>query len=444
MQTAIADAPMPVAPTADILGRAMLLVLSLGLLAAAWIVARTDPVAPPQAAARYARPTTPPPPVEPLELKAVAPQDAVAINAAIPFSTAPNPAARPFFLAPTSPDYARSVDCLAAVGLYEAGSGDADGQRSVIQVVLNRLRHPAFPKTICGVVFQGSERRTGCQFTFTCDGAMRRIPSAEAWTRARAVAQQMLGGHVYTSVGYATHYHTDWVVPYWSASLDKVTAVGTHLFFRWTGWWGTPGAFHDRYAGGEPAMGQLAGLSEAHRGGAVLMADGIAAPIEALADPLLLARYDKTIVREGDSFIVPFGRKASPDSFPSLALAACGTLDHCKVMGWAEIAETPRSFPVDPAALAGMSFSYLRDRKSGFEKSLWNCDEFNRADKRDCMKTRTVTAQETRAPRTGKERVSLQDLRTALLRPAPEPQDDAAPIAPRPKAKPIPMATDQP
>lgn len=444
MQTIIADVQTPVAPKADILGRAMLLVFVLGLLAAAWATARTDPGAPPRLAERSQRPPTPPPPVEPLMLKAVAPQDAVAINAAVPFSTAPNPAAHPFFLASSSPDYARSADCLAAAGLYEAGSGDADGQRAVIQVILNRLRHPAFPKTICGVVFQGSERATGCQFTFTCDGAMRRVPSADAWRRARAVAEQMLGGHVYAAVGHATHYHTDWVVPYWSASLDKVAAVGTHLFFRWTGWWGTPPAFRNRYAGGEPAIVQLAGLSEAHRGGAVQMADAAAAgPLETIANPVLLARYDKTIVRDGDSFIVPFGRKASPDSFPSLALAACGDRDHCKVMGWAEIAETPRSFPVDPAALAGMSFSYLRNRRTGFEKALWNCDEFERADKRDCMKPRTIAAQETRAPRTGKERISLQDLRTALLKPAPEPETPVAMPA-RPKAKPIPMTTDQP
>jgi len=444
MTTVSADAPVSGSPPADILGRAMLPVFCVGLLVCAWMVARTDPVMPSHSVTRYDRPSTPPPPVEPLELKAVAPKDALAINKAVPFSTAPNPAAHPFFLASTSPDYARSLDCLAAVGLYEAGSGDADGQRAVIQVVLNRLRHPAFPKTICGVVFQGSERRTGCQFTFTCDGAMRRVPSTEAWERARTVARQMLGGFVYNSVGHSTHYHTDWVVPYWSASLDKVAAVGTHLFFRWTGWWGTPGAFRNSYAGGEPAIGQLAGLSDAHRGGAVQMADGATAALETVANPALLARYDKTIVRDGDSFIVPFGRKVSPDSFPSLALAACGTLDHCKVMGWAEIAETPRSFPIDPTALAGMSFSYLRDRKTGFEKALWNCDEFARTDKRDCMKQRTVTAQETRAPRTGKERVSMQDFRTALMKPAAEPEEAPVPIPARPKPKSIPMATDQP
>ncbi|MCZ3110870.1 cell wall hydrolase, partial [Acinetobacter baumannii] len=68
---------------------------------------------------------------------------------------------------------ARAIDCMAAAVLYEAGD-DAVGQRAVAQVVINRVRHPAFPKTICAVVFQGSDRATGCQFTFTCDGALVR------------------------------------------------------------------------------------------------------------------------------------------------------------------------------------------------------------------------------------------------------------------------------
>lgn len=166
--------------------------------------------------------------------------------------------------------------------------------------------------------------------------------------------------------------------------------------------------------------------------------------VDAVADPMLLARYDKTIVRDGDSFIVPFGRKVSPDQFPRLALAACGMLDHCKVMGWAEIAETPRGFPVDPAALANMSFSYLRDRRTSYEKALWNCDEFDRTDKTECMKTRTAVARETAAPRIGKERISMKDLRTALLRPTPEDEVPvSAPMPPRAKPKPVPMHADE-
>jgi hypothetical protein len=90
-------------------------------------------------------------------------------------------------MAGSAEDRARARTCLAQTAWYEAGQ-DRAGQQAVVQVVLNRVRHPAYPKTICGVVFQGSERRTGCQFTFTCDGSLARVPSAAAWKDALAVA----------------------------------------------------------------------------------------------------------------------------------------------------------------------------------------------------------------------------------------------------------------
>ncbi|NJM51157.1 MAG: hypothetical protein HC843_10015 [Sphingomonadales bacterium] len=178
-----------------------------------------------------------PPAVEPVAFKPLEAKDAKAVNAETPFSAAPNPAAAPFAFSGDNAARARAADCLTAAVLYEAGN-DRIGQQAVAQVVINRARHPAFPKSICGVVFQGSERRTGCQFTFTCDGALARRYSAAAWGAARQVASAALSGSVYAPVGLATHYHTDWVVPYWSDSLEKITAVGTHLFFRWPGGWG--------------------------------------------------------------------------------------------------------------------------------------------------------------------------------------------------------------
>ena len=208
-------------------------------------------------------PPGPPPAPEPLAFRAIAPEDAVAFNASIPISKESNPAARPFMLNGVSDvDKLRSIDCLTAAVYYEAAVEPTDGQRAVAQVVLNRLRHPAFPKSVCGVVFQGSDRSTGCQFTFTCDGSLARIPSAAGWARARKVAEEALAGKVYKPVGYATHYHTNWVVPYWSATLTKVADVGTHIFYRWEGGWGRPSAFRGRYAGVEPpisALGQGSG-----------------------------------------------------------------------------------------------------------------------------------------------------------------------------------------
>ena len=128
------------------------------------------------------------PVAEPLVFAAVGREKARLLNAAIPFSTAPTISARPFALAGFADSRERALDCLASALWYEAGD-DETGQRAVGQVVLNRVRHPAFPGTVCGVVFQGSERRTGCQVTFTCDGALARIPSPQSWGRARAVAR---------------------------------------------------------------------------------------------------------------------------------------------------------------------------------------------------------------------------------------------------------------
>jgi spore germination cell wall hydrolase CwlJ-like protein len=125
------------------------------------------------------------------------------------------------------------VECLAAAVHYEAANQGHDGMAAVAQVVLNRLMDPRYPKTVCGVVFQGSTRHTGCQFTFTCDGAMERhVPSLVAWKRAEEVAEQALDGYVMADVGGATHYHTVWVHPYWSPSLVKVATLGAHIFYR--------------------------------------------------------------------------------------------------------------------------------------------------------------------------------------------------------------------
>lgn len=204
---------------------------------------------------------TPPEP-EPMRFRDVAPKDALAINAAVPISDLPNPPARPFAASFATPlDRLRATECLTAAVYYEAAIEPLEGQRAVAQVVLNRVRHPAYPRTVCGVVFQGWERSTGCQFTFTCDGGIRRTPSASLWARARRIAEEAIAGKVYAPVGWATHYHTNWVVPYWSSSLVKAAIVGTHIFYRWTGGWGTGPAFRSRYAGTEMDVTKLRHLS---------------------------------------------------------------------------------------------------------------------------------------------------------------------------------------
>ena len=184
------------------------------------------------------------------------------VNASVPFSVDPNPAAKPFRLVADADTRARALTCMTQAIYYEAALEPTDGQRAVAQVVLNRMRHPIFPHSVCGVVFQGSQLKTGCQFSFTCDGSLSRAPVAWAWNNARAVAERALDGDVYKPVGEATHYHTTYVVPWWQPTVSKVAQVGAHIFYRWQGGQGLPGAFVGRYAGLEPSTAALAAAAQ--------------------------------------------------------------------------------------------------------------------------------------------------------------------------------------
>lgn len=187
--------------------------------------------------------------LNPFEVRDVAPDKAVAINAAMPIASGPNPAARPFAAPPVkSLAYARALECLAQAIYYEAALEPLDGQRAVAQVILNRVRHPAYPASVCAVVYQGHERATGCQFSFTCDGALARTPMRQYWLTAREVAHAALQGYAFAPAGNATHYHANYVVPYWASTLTKNLVVGNHIFYRWNGGWGRPAAFTQRYS----------------------------------------------------------------------------------------------------------------------------------------------------------------------------------------------------
>ncbi len=172
--------------------------------------------------------------------------------------------AQPFSMAGASPTAkARALQCLATAIYYEAASESEAGQRAVAQVILNRVRHPAFPASVCGVIYQGSERNTGCQFSYACDGSMARAPSREGMARATRYAAQALAGYVVPEVGTATHYHTYAVTPSWNRTLVMTRVIGAHFFHRWKGYWGTPTAFAQRYSGAEPFPGPKPKLATA-------------------------------------------------------------------------------------------------------------------------------------------------------------------------------------
>ncbi len=370
------------------------------------------------------------PPVEPVRLVDLSLDEARAYNAQVPFVRGPNPAARAFVLHDAPEDLARATDCLAAAAIYEAGN-DPEGQRAVVQVVLNRVRHPAFPKTVCGVVFEGQDRQTGCQFTFTCDGALTRwSPSPAMWAAARQVATRALTGAVYRPVGYATHYHTDWVVPYWQASLDKIAAVHSHLFFRWTGWWGRPAAFGRQVQATEPAIAKLAAFSDAHKTAAAMAeADAALGEAAVAAGMPVVAAGVAAVPADDDGVFLIALPAGNPDLYPAMATMACGGRAYCKVLGWTDARAVPASATLSPAEMASMAFSYLRDRAGGLERTLWNCQVFPRDAPSQCMRRQAgMTAAP--VPASPVLRVPVLD---GVRRTAPRP---AATPTPRPTATP--------
>ena len=181
-------------------------------------------------------------------------EGAVELNNLRPFAGLPIRPMRPFVLEADADDRARALQCMSQAIYYEAAREPLSGKQAVAQVVLNRVRHPAYPKSVCGVVYLGAARATGCQFTFTCDGSLKWTPQPALWKQVQDVARRALAGYVDKAVGSATHYHAAYVAPYWAPTLVKMTQVGQHIFYRWTGPWGEPAAFTGRYAGGEATL----------------------------------------------------------------------------------------------------------------------------------------------------------------------------------------------
>ncbi len=170
-------------------------------------------------------------------------------NAAIPFAAGRIIPMAAFTLGAGAPSGSTALKCLTQAIYFEAANEPLAGRRAVAQVVLNRVRHPAYPKSVCGVVYQGAERTTGCQFSFTCDGSLLRSPLASRWSEAEGIARASLAGQVEAEVGSATHYHADYVLPKWAFQLDKVAVLGRHIFYRFGGSWGAGSAFDGRYSG---------------------------------------------------------------------------------------------------------------------------------------------------------------------------------------------------
>ena len=326
-----------------------------------------------------------------------------ASNARDPFANGPIVAALPFRFQGNTADFNNARDCLALAAMAEAGQSDV-GQRAVIQVILNRVRHPAFAGTVCGVVFEGSQRSTGCQFTFTCDGSLSRRYGDAGWAAARSRSEQALRGYVFAAVGTATHYHTDWVYPSWSPKLDKIAQVETHLFYRWPGRWGTNAALTKPYRGGEASFAQLTApvapgldagtygmLPEAYPSG---LPDGyepdaslaIATGIPPLPADTPKVSSGEVVMRlpNGRANFIVLSSGASSDAALNTARGLCNGQGTCRVMGWVSRGQVPASFPLPRAARDSLQFSYSRDPAGG-EIALYNCETFTGLPREKCI-----------------------------------------------------------
>jgi spore germination cell wall hydrolase CwlJ-like protein len=124
------------------------------------------------------------------------------------------------------------ADCLARAVYFEARSESEIGQLAVAKVVLNRLKDPTYPKTICGVVYQGSDRPNSCQFSFACDGISDQPKQRNAWVQSKRIAARALAGDQTIKIlGAATYYHADYVTPKWSSSFKRLIKIGRHIFY---------------------------------------------------------------------------------------------------------------------------------------------------------------------------------------------------------------------
>ena len=209
------------------------------------------------------------------------------------------PIARAMRIDNSGVDRSRALECMTAAIYYEARSESDQGQRAVAQVVLNRVAHPSYPNTVCGVVYQGSERSTGCQFSFTCDGSLARAPNRMFWYRAQNVARAALSGYVERSVGLATHYHTIAVSPYWAPSLRHIITIGAHRFYRFGGAAGEAAAFRFAYVGGEPVAAPHLRSAAADR------------QTDTALDPLALQKAYEAGLRGSSAMPGPIGRAAA-------------------------------------------------------------------------------------------------------------------------------------
>ncbi|HSO47276.1 MAG TPA: cell wall hydrolase [Rhizobiaceae bacterium] len=127
----------------------------------------------------------------------------------------------------------REQHCLTAGIYFEARGEPVRGQAAVAQVILNRVKNPTYPNSICGVVYQNKDWRNRCQFSFACDKIKDKVQDPKRWRLASYVARETTHGRIWLAeVGSSTHYHATYVKPRWARAMEKVGRIGLHVFYR--------------------------------------------------------------------------------------------------------------------------------------------------------------------------------------------------------------------
>jgi N-acetylmuramoyl-L-alanine amidase len=123
----------------------------------------------------------------------------------------------------------RELGCLVANVYHESRGESVLGQAAVAHVTLNRVRSPAYPDTVCGVVWQPG------QFSWTEDGRSDRMTDLDAIGKAVDIALAASRGKIKDPTGGALHFYAhDKVRPYWSKAGYRLI-VGEHTFVRLVG-----------------------------------------------------------------------------------------------------------------------------------------------------------------------------------------------------------------
>ncbi|WFL75965.1 cell wall hydrolase [Altererythrobacter arenosus] len=294
--------------------------------------------------------------------------------------------AKPFHYGGSVSNRVRAADCLAAAAWYEAGN-DPVGQRAVIQTVINRVNHPAFPNTVCGVVFQGSELSTGCQFTFTCDGSLaRRQPPKSSWKKALALSEDALNGFVDTSIGTATHYHASYVNPWWSSKLERLTSVGPHIFYRWAG---ARGSFRKQaFFGTEAEYRELVRKSTERGAIGPGLEDGeIDQDLANLHGDGLVPGTRTPTVPVSNAIFMQVGDASASGRWAISAMKACEGRRACQVLGYGDGGKVQANQQRSASERDRPLFLFVRDAASSMNIALWDCERTSRPQQSQCLPT---------------------------------------------------------